>query len=354
MASLQDKSSLLKVYLSAFQRAPELEGLNYWLREVDFNGLDATLKTIFSLPVVQQVYAASQSNADFVTAIYNNVFNKSPDTDGLNYWVGELSSLNNRGLLVLNMINAGLSTSDGTPGKDVIVNRFTHASQAVSAQETAAVSLDPAYLAAQYQSITGNASSVTQVSASIATKIQETQQTGYNPATDPNNAKFLNDGVVDLFTKQQLGTDGALTTAQLQFLSNLWVARELTPAKLLDGRSFTPDSKGGQILDVILNGQDMADLRVHIGDKQLEQIDTYTVFNLDPIVYSIVEKYITPGDAPYFEALFSEDITLAQLPPALQQNILAAAAEAHQHFSQAALVGYQQAIAGTLDGWVML
>src|SRR6478735_4288531 len=172
MSSLQDKNNLEKIYLAAFLRAPELEGLNYWLSEVDSKGLAQTLKTIFSLPTVQQIYAANQSNDAFVTAIYNNVFNRAPDAEGLKYWTTQHNWDGNRGQLVLDMINAGLGTPDGTAGKAAIVNRYEHAKSAVALQESYGVSLDPAYLANQYKSITSDASSVSQVSTLLTTLVK--------------------------------------------------------------------------------------------------------------------------------------------------------------------------------------
>ena len=73
------------------------------------------------------------SESQFVTTIYNNVFNKAPEPAGLDYWVQELKS-NSRGQLVINMTNSALNVPDGTTGKDFFQNRLDWALYAVDYQ----------------------------------------------------------------------------------------------------------------------------------------------------------------------------------------------------------------------------
>lgn len=124
---------LIDIYIAAFRRAPESGGYNYWLQEKTAKGLSAVADTIFSLDIVKQIYPASMSGSQFVTAIYRNVFNKEPDAEGLNYWTQQLNG-KSRGQLVIDMTSTALQVADGVDGKDYFQNRIDWAQYAVNYQ----------------------------------------------------------------------------------------------------------------------------------------------------------------------------------------------------------------------------
>lgn len=109
MAGTSYQSDLIKLYLAAFIRAPEKSGLEYWMAQLSAGkSFDSVLETVFSLDIVKQIYPEGLSNDAFVTLIYVNVFGKAPDVEGLNYWSKKLINGQNRGNLVMDMINTGL------------------------------------------------------------------------------------------------------------------------------------------------------------------------------------------------------------------------------------------------------
>lgn len=136
---------LSQIYVAAFRRAPETEGYNYWVQEVGLRGMDAVAEIIFSLDVVRQIYAADMSGAQFVTTIYGNVFNRAPDTEGLDYWTQQLAA-RSRGQLVIDMTHAALGVPDGTSGKDFFQNRLDWALYAVNYQQELGKALTPSHL----------------------------------------------------------------------------------------------------------------------------------------------------------------------------------------------------------------
>ncbi|RZI41331.1 DUF4214 domain-containing protein [Herbaspirillum sp. HC18] len=140
-------SILAQIYVAAFRRAPETEGYDYWTKEVATRGLTGVADVIFSLDVVKAIYAASMSASQFVTTIYTNVFNKSPDVEGLNYWTQQLAA-NSRGQLVIDMTNAALNVPDGTSGKDFFQNRLDWSLYAVDYQREHSTQLTPSHLVA--------------------------------------------------------------------------------------------------------------------------------------------------------------------------------------------------------------
>lgn len=136
---------LTQIYVAAFRRAPETGGYQYWLQQEAATGLRAVADTIFSLDIVKALYPAGMSAASFVTAIYQNVFNRAPDDGGLAYWVGELAA-KSRGQLVIDMTSAALAVADGVEGKDYFQNRLDWALYAVAYQQDLKTELTPAHL----------------------------------------------------------------------------------------------------------------------------------------------------------------------------------------------------------------
>jgi len=139
-------TTLAQIYVAAFRRAPETEGFNYWTKEVAARGIDAVADIIFSLDIVKAIYPADLAPSQFVTTIYNNVFDKAPDAEGLGYWTQQLA-LRSRGQLVMDMTNAALNVTDGTPGKDFFQNRLDWSLYAVAYQREEGRDLTPSHLA---------------------------------------------------------------------------------------------------------------------------------------------------------------------------------------------------------------
>ena len=137
--SLSDNQlALTKVYLAAFNRAPEKSGLDYWVNEMDSGKSFAdVVSTIFSLDVTKEIYPTPLSDGDFVARVYANVFGKVADTEGFAYWFGKLGSGQDRTSLVIDMVDAGVGTADGTPGKSYVLGRYTVANHAAQQQEDA-------------------------------------------------------------------------------------------------------------------------------------------------------------------------------------------------------------------------
>lgn len=88
-----DLNSFVELYIAYFNRAPDAEGLGFW-GTAFANGF--SLETIAGLFIDQNetraTYPDTLSNADFATAVYNNVLGRVPDQSGFDFWVGALNS----------------------------------------------------------------------------------------------------------------------------------------------------------------------------------------------------------------------------------------------------------------------
>jgi hypothetical protein len=83
-----------RLYQAAFDRAPDIEGLGYWIRELDAGLGDlAWMANNFIISnEFRETYGtpSSVSNAEFLDLIYDNVLNRDPDAQGFAYWMSEL------------------------------------------------------------------------------------------------------------------------------------------------------------------------------------------------------------------------------------------------------------------------
>ena len=91
--SAQNFESFIELYIAYFNRAPDAVGLNFWGTAF---ASGTTLKEIATFFIDQDetraTYPSSLSNADFATAVYNNVLGRIPDQAGFDFWVGLLDS----------------------------------------------------------------------------------------------------------------------------------------------------------------------------------------------------------------------------------------------------------------------
>lgn len=110
--ALVTREQVAKLYVATFNRAPDSDGLDYWVND---SGLDIEqiAESFFDQPETQALYDTSNSpeaKAYFVNAVYANLFNREPDIAGLNYWVGELDSGNiSSNAFILAVMNGALN-----------------------------------------------------------------------------------------------------------------------------------------------------------------------------------------------------------------------------------------------------
>ena len=82
-----------RIYQAAFNRTPDEGGLGFWIEQMD-NGmsLNQVATSFINSAEFKDMYGANPTNAQFVTLLYNNVLHRSPDQTGYNYWMNELEN----------------------------------------------------------------------------------------------------------------------------------------------------------------------------------------------------------------------------------------------------------------------
>ena len=90
-----DFESFIELYIAYFNRAPDAIGLNFWGTAFS-NGTTLEEMATFFIDQVETraTYPSGTSNNEFATSVYNNVLGRTPDQEGIDFWVGALDSGN--------------------------------------------------------------------------------------------------------------------------------------------------------------------------------------------------------------------------------------------------------------------
>ena len=109
-----------QLYVGYFGRAADPVGLNYWVQQLQGGmSLTAIANSFAVQPEATALYSylAAPTVGDpaaFITAIYQDLFNRGPDAAGLAYWINQLTVQGTPpGQMVLNIIS-GAQGSDKT------------------------------------------------------------------------------------------------------------------------------------------------------------------------------------------------------------------------------------------------
>ena len=120
-----DLVSIVELYVASFNRAPDSVGLDYWGGQLS-NGmsLQDIAKSFFVQKETIAAYPTTMSTNDFVSAVYNNVLSRGPDTGGLNYWVGQLNNGSvSKDAFLLAIINGAMAASGSAVDRQTLANK---------------------------------------------------------------------------------------------------------------------------------------------------------------------------------------------------------------------------------------
>ncbi|MFZ6771138.1 DUF4214 domain-containing protein [Undibacterium sp. SXout7W] len=88
----QGAGQVYRLYQAAFDRKPDLVGLGYWIHDMDKGAsLEHIAAGFFQSPEFQKIYGNKPDNKTLLTNFYQNVLHRAPDPDGFNYWIRELN-----------------------------------------------------------------------------------------------------------------------------------------------------------------------------------------------------------------------------------------------------------------------
>ncbi|HJV86719.1 MAG TPA: DUF4214 domain-containing protein [Noviherbaspirillum sp.] len=88
-----DAGMAYRLYQAAFNRAPDLPGLGFWINALDagFSLMNVASGFYYS-DEFRSLYGTSPSNADILTHYYQNVLHRAPDAEGFAWWLNVLDN----------------------------------------------------------------------------------------------------------------------------------------------------------------------------------------------------------------------------------------------------------------------
>ncbi|OMH39277.1 DUF4214 domain-containing protein [Motiliproteus sp. MSK22-1] len=91
-ANRADVAEIGRLYKAAFDREPDIDGLNYWIDRWEDNMPLLDIATCFYQSNEFQEMYGNPSNWTYIDLLYENVLDRDPDIEGLNYWLDEMES----------------------------------------------------------------------------------------------------------------------------------------------------------------------------------------------------------------------------------------------------------------------
>ena len=85
---------VFRLYNSAFSRIPDKTGFEYWIKmgKEEINTYEQIGLSFLNSSEFKEKYGENTSNKDYITNLYLNIFDRSPDTIGYDYWLGRLDA----------------------------------------------------------------------------------------------------------------------------------------------------------------------------------------------------------------------------------------------------------------------
>jgi len=117
------EESLIRLYVATFNRAPDAAGIEYWLFDSGLN-LQEIAKSFFEQPETRNIYKDLSDKEQFIRQVYLNLFNREPDSAGLEYWKERLlSGAIEPSSFILALINGAMASSGGERDRDILKNK---------------------------------------------------------------------------------------------------------------------------------------------------------------------------------------------------------------------------------------
>lgn len=93
----QHREPVARLYQAFFHRAPDLNGLNYWIKKRAGGTKLSVIAASFAGSSEFKTAYGTVGPKEFVTLVYANVLDRKPDTGGLNHWVNKMAGGMSRG-----------------------------------------------------------------------------------------------------------------------------------------------------------------------------------------------------------------------------------------------------------------
>ncbi|NEV62685.1 InlB B-repeat-containing protein [Thiorhodococcus minor] len=130
---------VVELYVANFGEAPDIEGVDYWTEAVetraDWN-ITSVARSFFDQPTVQERFPALLDNEGLLEALYWNLFDRAPDAEGLSYWLEDLAAGRlQREELVVALINGAWANPESLVEQRLLADRVRVSLAFIAEQE---------------------------------------------------------------------------------------------------------------------------------------------------------------------------------------------------------------------------
>jgi hypothetical protein len=228
-----------RLYKAAFDRSPDSQGLGYWMNKLQTGtALTDVANGFINSDEFKMKYGANTSNIDFVTLLYKNVLHRGPDAGGLSYWLGSLEKGMSREQVLL-----GFSDSPENKGQ-VILNADGHEAQAYRMYQAAFDRTPDLAGLTHWIEALDNGMTLTNVAQNFIGSPEFTTLYG----TNPTNRDFVTKLYYNVL-------DRAPDATGLNSWEGALSAGLMTKAQVLQGFSESPENRANlELIGVIKNG----------------------------------------------------------------------------------------------------
>ena len=103
----QMRTDVANLYVSLFGRAPERDGLGFWVQQLDAGRTVAQVaEEMYNTAPARATYPTFLTNQEIVAKFYANVLGRTADAEGLAFWTAKLNAGASKGALIAEMIGA--------------------------------------------------------------------------------------------------------------------------------------------------------------------------------------------------------------------------------------------------------
>ena len=103
----QMRTDVANLYVALFGRAPERDGLGYWVQQLDAGKTVAQVaQEMYNTSPARATYPEFLTNEEVIGRFYTNVLGRTADAEGLAYWTAKLTAGQSKGSVIAEMITA--------------------------------------------------------------------------------------------------------------------------------------------------------------------------------------------------------------------------------------------------------
>lgn len=162
MITTQMRTDVSQLYVALFGRAPDGEGLGYWVQQRDAGqSMTQIANTMYATTPARAYFPSFMTNGEIIASFYVNVLGRTADTEGLAFWTAKLNASGaTPGSVIAEMINvvahytgtdpAGLTSQALYNNKVAVAQWYGEQNGAIAGATTilAGVTADPATVTA--------------------------------------------------------------------------------------------------------------------------------------------------------------------------------------------------------------